>query len=29
VPLHAEANGLPQVEIELRQDLIEDEAEQP
>jgi predicted N-formylglutamate amidohydrolase len=28
VPLHAEANGLPYVEIGLRQDLIEDEAEQ-
>ena len=28
VPLHAEANGLPYVEIEIRQDLIEDEAGQ-
>lgn len=28
VPLHAEANGLPYVEIEIRQDLIADEAGQ-
>jgi predicted N-formylglutamate amidohydrolase len=28
VPIHGEANGLPHVEIEIRQDLIGDEAGQ-